>query len=611
MNDVVKRIWNRARSFLHADRGNVAMMFAIALVPMCIAAGAGLDYARSMVVRSQMSDALDAAALAVGSTTGLDQSKAQALAQKYFNANYSGDTSNGTPAVTVTNYNATNGTVTVNASYNLPTTLLKVVGKNDMPLNTSTTVVWGQSKLWVALVLDNSGSMASGDSSGSKMTALKNASHQLLTILQNAATNAGDVKVSIVPFDTHVNLGASNVSASWIDWTDWEAPPPNVTLSGTDGPGTSCPFSNSGNGIRCTTGSANGSSNTNNIPSSGMICPGADSGAYNSAHRDRYYNGCWDSVIAQSQTVTSTNTTPVTTKQDCKQVGSGTITCTNQSGYPKDGTTTNNSATVITAGYTGDSTSSTSNTDTGTTSDGSKTCTGKTTKTCNWTRTISQTRTDQTITKSAYGGYTHTWRVNSHSSWGGCIMDRDKTYDYDISNTAPNTTAKGFPAANPTNCLSNPVTNLSYDWTALGTQIDNMAPNANTNQAIGVAHGWQTMTNTDPYNPGSVPANTSRYIIILSDGQNTRDRWWGNGSTEGTVEDGYIDAREKATCDAAKADGITIYSIFLNVGGGGNSAPLSYCATDSTKYFMLTTTNAVVTTFNQIAQQITNVRVSR
>ena len=62
--------------------------------------------------------------------------------------------------------------------------------------------------------------------------------------------------------------------------------------------------------------------------------------------------------------------------------------------------------------------------------------------------------------------------------------------------------------------------------------------------------------------------------------------------------------------DAAKADGVIIYSIFLNVGGGGNSAPLSYCATDSTKYFMLTTTNAVVTTFNQIAQQITNVRVS-
>ena len=69
-----------------------------------------------------------------------------------------------------------------------------------LPVTTSSTVVWGQSKLWVALVLDNSGSMSQGDSSGTKMDALQNASHQLLTILQNAVTTAGDVQVSIVPF---------------------------------------------------------------------------------------------------------------------------------------------------------------------------------------------------------------------------------------------------------------------------------------------------------------------------------------------------------------------------------------------------------------------------
>ena len=72
-----------------------------------------------------------------------------------------------------------------------------------------------------------------------------------------------------------------------------------------------------------------------------------------------------------------------------------------------------------------------------------------------------------------------------------------------------------------------------------------------------------------------------------------------------STEDGYIDAREKTTCDNAKADGIIIYSIYLNIGGDANSAPLAYCASDSSKYFALTSTNAVVSTFNQIAQQIT------
>ena len=66
-----------------------------------------------------------------------------------------------------------------------------------------------------------------------------------------------------------------------------------------------------------------------------------------------------------------------------------------------------------------------------------------------------------------------------------------------------------------------------------------------------------------------------------------------------------------ATC-AAKANGVIIYTIFLDLNGAhGNSAPLQYCATDSTKYFDLTSTSTVVTTFNQIAQQITNVRVVR
>ena len=78
----------RARAFLRAKGGNVAMIFALALVPLTVAAGAGLDYTRAMLVRQQMSEALDAAALAVGSSSGLTQTSANALAQSYFTANY-------------------------------------------------------------------------------------------------------------------------------------------------------------------------------------------------------------------------------------------------------------------------------------------------------------------------------------------------------------------------------------------------------------------------------------------------------------------------------------------------------------------------------------------
>ena len=55
------------------------------------------------------------------------------------------------------------------------------------------------------------------------MTALKSATKSLLTQLKTAATQNGDVYVSIIPFSKDVNVGSANYSANWIDWDDWES----------------------------------------------------------------------------------------------------------------------------------------------------------------------------------------------------------------------------------------------------------------------------------------------------------------------------------------------------------------------------------------------------
>ncbi|MBA2588784.1 MAG: hypothetical protein H0U98_09190 [Alphaproteobacteria bacterium] len=569
MREKLKAITGKVRALVRSRRGNVAMIFALAMVPMTLAAGAGLDFARAMLVRQQMGEALDAAALAVGSTNGLSQSAAQTLAQKYFDANFTIDkTAFGVPTVTIppSGYNAT-GSVVITASTPMPTILMKLAGITTLPVTTTSTVVWGQSKLWVALVLDNSGSMANGDSGGSKMDALQNASHQLLTILQNAASTAGDVQVSIVPFVHLVNVGTANVGAAWIDWSDWNSPPivdqtnyvyqkdTDALLNGqplnTFGPGDSCPYNGSA-GYKCAPSPTNDSNCyagvtgdcVSTIPNSGTyngyICPSMHKGGTLDGLGYHYYNGCWTRT-------TSTTTATIATGSSASCIGHSAANCS---------------------------------------------CTGS------GSGTVCTTKV-----------WNHTWVANNHSTWTGCLMDRKQSYD--IANTAPSSANTLFPAVNNVYCGPATITSLGYNWTNLGNQIDNMTPYGATNQAIGVAQGWQTLTPGSPYGAPSVPANTTRYIILLSDGLNTMDRWWGDGSTEGNSADGNIDAREKSTCDAAKADGIVIYSIFLNVGGGGSSAPLSYCATDSTKYFTLTSTSAVVTTFNQIAQQITNVRVSK
>ncbi len=454
-----RRAWLRLRAlwqkngpgaFLRSRRGNIAVIFALMLVPLTVAAGAGLDFSRALIVRARMGEALDAAGLAVGATSGLSTAQIQTLAQDYFNANYNADKSFGTPAaVTVTE-----GTdsVTVSSSVNVPMTLMNLAGIKSLPISASSQVVWGQTKLWVALVLDNTGSMTETDNTGtSKIDALKTASHQLLTMLQNASANPGDVKVSIVPFNRDVNIGSSNYAANWIDWTSWD-----------------------------------------------------------SANRNCGYGG-----------------------------GSGRHTG-NGYGYFNNGNYNNNG----------------------------RGCT-----------------------------------VANHNTWNGCIMDRDQNYD--TLNTTPTTSnpATLFPADQYNSCPLQ-LMGLSDDWTALNTEIDSMYAGGNTNQTIGLAWGWQTMTDGDPMNSGPLPQDTKQVIILLTDGLNTQNRW--------TTDQSSIDAREELACDNAKAAGVTIYTVFVDLNGtSGNSAPLQYCASSPSKYFDLTTSGEIVAAFNTIGQQITNLRIAK
>jgi Flp pilus assembly protein TadG len=533
----------RLRRFSRSSRGNVAMIFAIALVPLVLGAAAGMDFARAMLVRQQMSAALDAAALAVGSSKGLNQSTAQDLAQKYFNANFTVDTADyGVPTVSIpTNGYNSNGSVQLTATDTMPTVLMKLAGIPTLALSTTSTVVWGQTKLWVALVLDNSGSMAQGDSSGSKISALQdaitNSSYGLLNTLQNAAANAGDVKVGLVPFTNDVNPG-TGICSGCIDWTNWSAQGAAEVPPSTTGPGDDCPYS-----YGCRSPAANSSTNT--IPSTGgtkgYICPWAYSSSSKvDGTNGHYFMGCFTSTATGSQATISSGR-----RASCSGYSAANCSCSG--------------------------------------SGSSTTC-----KTNTWTHTSWVAETD-------------------HSLWKGCVTDR--TQNYDIQNAQPSGSS-GFEADNNDYCPGAAVYNLSYDWTTLSTKVNAMVASGSTNQAIGVAHGWQMLTPGDPYSTPSVPANTSRVMILFSDGLNTQDRWYGNGSTEGSSYDASIDTRMHLVCTAAKTDGVVVYSIFVHIGTSGSSSALQDCATDSSKYYDLTSSSQIQTAFQDIAQKITAVRVS-
>jgi len=62
----------------------------------------------------------------------------------------------------------------------------------------------------------------------------------------------------------------------------------------------------------------------------------------------------------------------------------------------------------------------------------------------------------------------------------------------------------------------------------------------------------------------------------------------------------------------AKAAGITIYAVFVDLNGAqGNSSVLQSCATDTSKYYDLTSSGQIQQAFNDIGLQITNLRVTQ
>jgi Flp pilus assembly protein TadG len=209
----------------------------------------------------------------------------------------------------------------------------------------------------------------------------------------------------------------------------------------------------------------------------------------------------------------------------------------------------------------------------------------------------------------------YTWTPAAHSTWNGCITDRGNSsgpssanYDENVNPPVAGTNASLFPAEQYSSCPLQ-LMGLSNNWTAMNTLVNQMTPNGNTNQAIGLAWGWMSLVGGGPL---TVPAMDSNYqyqqvIIILSDGLNTQDRWYSNAS--------QIDARQQATCNnihnLQSPNNITIYAVQVDTGGDPTSTLLQNCATDSSKFFLLKSASEIITTFQAIGQTISKLHIAK
>jgi hypothetical protein len=204
-------------------------------------------------------------------------------------------------------------------------------------------------------------------------------------------------------------------------------------------------------------------------------------------------------------------------------------------------------------------------------------------------------------TKSSCQNNNGTWTVANHNTWNGCVTDRGNgngpnvgNYDTNVVQPDPTIVATLFPADQASSCPE-AVKPLSYEWTAMKTLIDNMVPGGNTNQGIGLAWGWLSLVGGGPFpSPPIMDANYEyqRVIILLTDGMNTENRWYSSQSS--------IDNRQQLTCNNVKAAGVTLYTVQVNTGNDPTSLLLKNCASSADKFFLLTSSDQMVATFQQI-----------
>jgi Flp pilus assembly protein TadG len=204
-----------------ADRtGNVAVLFGIACVPLITFIGVAVDYSRAAAARTAMQSAVDSAALMASKDYASGVIKEADIPTKvdsYMRALYTPTGINDISVSATFTKKSSDGTSTVSviASGKLPTSFMKLANVTDIPFRTTSTSTWGATRLRVAMALDVTGSM----NSDGKLPAMKTAAIKLINTLKASATSTADVYIAIIPFNQMVNVGTSNKSANWLDWS--------------------------------------------------------------------------------------------------------------------------------------------------------------------------------------------------------------------------------------------------------------------------------------------------------------------------------------------------------------------------------------------------------
>jgi Flp pilus assembly protein TadG len=189
--------------------GNVAMMFAISTFALIGGIALAVDLSNAYSAKQRLQDTTDAVALMAAKDKSLDTpEELTATAQALYDVTYPGERG---ARIVIQSMTRNGDSVEVVTKNNVDSFFSGVFGRKSLDVGVSSTAVYSDTAMDIAMVLDTTYSMSENNKIGS----LKTAATQLVSTID--ALDNDKVRVSVVPFAQYVNVGTQNRNAPWLD----------------------------------------------------------------------------------------------------------------------------------------------------------------------------------------------------------------------------------------------------------------------------------------------------------------------------------------------------------------------------------------------------------
>lgn len=242
---------------------------------------------------------------------------------------------------------------------------------------------------------------------------------------------------------------------------------------------------------------------------------------------------------------------------------------------------------------------------------------------------VSRPASDPYVSPASSINYSASTTTTVTTAWKGCVLERASPKDT-TDDRNPNwvmfrypgkctktkngvcTTYTGDPNKYCTNSRVVPLTN---DRTLLENTIKSLAPEGGTYGNVGMVWGWRLISPDPPFTQGVAydDPDWSKIVIMMTDGDNSPDTTYsayGTNSSSVTASD--LNKKYATVCTNMKAVGITVYTItFQSAITNATRQIFRDCASDPSMYFNAPSNDDLILAFQKIANQLSQLHLSK